>query len=263
LATKIRLKRIGRRNRPFYRLVVMDSRKRRDGAAIEELGWYNPIDVDHSYDIKDDRIIHWLAEGAIPTNAAHKLLRRSGIAHQWHLMKQGLDEAAVEKEMKKWTLNREEVLQARAEKRVEAKTAEKAKPEEVEESSDGSSEVGKADAAPKEDDPQKPAEVPQEDESDDALSPGDGSEPPETVETEQSIEEEEKGNEPEKEEAAANGNEDAEESGSGESEEDASGDDPGQKSRDDDDTRVETAEEGEDEEDSKDAVAENGDFEEE
>ena len=144
MATKIRLKRIGRRNRPFYRLVVMDSRKRRDGAAIEELGWYNPIDADHSYDIKDDRIIHWLAEGAIPTNAAHKLLRRSGIAHQWHLMQQGLDEAAVEKEMKKWALNREEVLQARTE-RVKAKTAEKAKPEEVEESSDGSLEVGKAD----------------------------------------------------------------------------------------------------------------------
>ena len=262
MATKIRLKRIGRRNRPFYRLVVMDSRKRRDGAAIEELGWYNPIDADHSYDIKDDRIIHWLAEGAIPTNAAHKLLRRSGIAHQWHLMKQGLDEAAVEKEMKKWALNREEVLQARTE-RVEAKTAEKAKPEEVEESSDGSSEVGKADAAPKEDDPQKPAEAPQEDESDDALSPGDGSEPPETVETEQSIEEEEKGNEPEKEEASANGNGDAEESGSEESEEDASGDDPSQESRDEVDTGLETTGKGEEEEDSKDAVAEDGDFEEE
>jgi len=262
LATKIRLKRIGRRNRPFYRLVVMDSRKRRDGAAIEELGWYNPIDADHSYDIKDDRIIHWLAEGAIPTNAAHKLLRRSGIAHQWHLMKQGLDEAAIEKEMKKWVLNREEVLQARTE-RVEAKTAEKAKPEEVEEGSDGSAEVGKEDTAPKEDDPQEPAEAPQEDKSDDALSPGDGSEAPETVETEQSIEEEEKGNELEKEEASANENEDADESGSEESEEDASGDDPGQESRDEDNTSVENAEEGEDDEDSKDVVAKDGDFEEE
>ena len=43
LATKIRLKRIGRKNRPFYRMVLMDSRKKRDGAAIEELGWYNAI----------------------------------------------------------------------------------------------------------------------------------------------------------------------------------------------------------------------------
>ncbi len=43
MATKIRLKRIGRRNRPFYRLIVIDSRKKRDGAAIEQVGWYNPI----------------------------------------------------------------------------------------------------------------------------------------------------------------------------------------------------------------------------
>ena len=70
MATKIRLKRIGRRNRPFYRMVVMDSRKRRDGAAIEQLGWYNPIDTDHSYDLDQDRILHWLGEGAEPTDAA-------------------------------------------------------------------------------------------------------------------------------------------------------------------------------------------------
>ena len=56
MATKIRLKRIGRRNRPFYRLVVMDSRNRRDGAAIEQVGWYNPIAKDDIYSIKEDRI---------------------------------------------------------------------------------------------------------------------------------------------------------------------------------------------------------------
>ena len=49
MATKIRLKRIGRRNRPFYRLVIMDARNRRDGAAIEEVGWYNPIAKDEMY----------------------------------------------------------------------------------------------------------------------------------------------------------------------------------------------------------------------
>ena len=77
MATKIRLKRNGRRNRPFYRMVAMDSRNRRDGAAIEELGWYNPIDSNHSYDLKDERILHWLCEGAQPTDAAKKLLRRA------------------------------------------------------------------------------------------------------------------------------------------------------------------------------------------
>jgi len=116
LATKIRLKRIGRRNRPFYRMVAMDSRNRRDGAAIEELGWYNPIDKNHSYDLENERILHWLGEGAEPTDAAKKLLRRAGLSHQWHLMQQGLEGSDLEKEMKKWELNREDVLKNRVEK---------------------------------------------------------------------------------------------------------------------------------------------------
>jgi len=131
LATKIRLKRIGRRNRPFYRMVAMDSRNRRDGAAIEELGWYNPIDADHSYDLKGERILHWLKEGAEPSEAAHKLLRRAGIAHRWHLIKQGLDEAQIDKEMKKWELNRNDVIKARSE-RKEKKAEEKVKATAVE-----------------------------------------------------------------------------------------------------------------------------------
>ena len=113
MATKIRLKRIGRRNRPFYRMVVMDSRSRRDGAAIEELGWYNPIDKENSFSLKDDRILHWLKDGAQTTDAAHKLLKRAGIAYKWHLVKQGFDDSQIEKEMKKWELNHEEVLKAR------------------------------------------------------------------------------------------------------------------------------------------------------
>ena len=131
MATKIRLKRIGRRNRPFYRMVAMDSRNRRDGAAIEELGWYNPIDADHSYDLKDERILHWLKDGAEPSEAAHKLLRRAGIAHRWHLIKEGLDEAQIDKEMKKWELNRNDVIKARSE-RKEKKAEEKVKAAAVE-----------------------------------------------------------------------------------------------------------------------------------
>ena len=124
MATKIRLKRIGRRNRPFYRLVIMDSRNRSDGAAIEEVGWYNPTARDEMYSLKEDRILHWLQEGAQPTDTAHYILRSAGLAHKWHLMKQGLDEAAVEKEMKKWALEREDVLERRRQ-RAEAKVVEK------------------------------------------------------------------------------------------------------------------------------------------
>ena len=139
MATKIRLKRIGRRNRPFYRLIVIDSRKQRDGAAIEEVGWYNPIDDGHSYDLKGDRILHWLGQGAVPTNAAHKLMRRAGIAHRWHLIQQGMDEAEIDKEMKKWELNREDVLKVRAVKKEKKEV--KGDKEKV--SVDTKSEVGK------------------------------------------------------------------------------------------------------------------------
>ena len=114
MATKIRLKRIGRRNRPFYRVVVMDSRNRRDGGAIEELGWFNPIDANKSYDLKEDRFMEWLKIGAQPSEAAHGLMKRSGLAHRWHLTQQGLDEKAIEKEMKKWAMNREETKKKRA-----------------------------------------------------------------------------------------------------------------------------------------------------
>ena len=112
-------------------MVAMDSRNRRDGAAIEELGWYNPIDSNHSYDLKDERILHWLVEGAQPTDAAKKLLRRAGLSHRWHLMQQGMDGSDLEKEMKKWELNREDVLKKRAEKQ-EQKAKVVAKKNEVE-----------------------------------------------------------------------------------------------------------------------------------
>ena len=116
MATKIRLKRIGRRNRPFYRVVVMDSRNKRDGAAIEELGWYNPIDANKAYSLDEDRIVHWLKTGAQPSDALHSLMKRSGLAHRWHLIQQGLDEKDIEKEMKKWAADREETLKRRSEK---------------------------------------------------------------------------------------------------------------------------------------------------
>ncbi|MBT7901241.1 MAG: 30S ribosomal protein S16, partial [Candidatus Marinimicrobia bacterium] len=123
MATKIRFKRIGRRNRPFYRMVAIDSRKRRDGAAIEELGWLNPIDKEKSYSLKEDRILYWLSEGATPSDAAHALLKRVGIAYKWHLISQGLDKATIEKEMMKWSMNREDVLKGR-EERAEKKATE-------------------------------------------------------------------------------------------------------------------------------------------
>ncbi|MEE8479063.1 MAG: 30S ribosomal protein S16 [Candidatus Neomarinimicrobiota bacterium] len=138
MATRIRLKRIGRKNKPFYRVVVMDSRKRRDGAAIEELGWYNPIakDKTNNFELKEERILHWLQLGALPSDIAHKLMKRAGIAMKWHLMKQGLDDKAIEKELQKLDLRREAQAKEKletSEKESKKKGKESKKSEEVKE----------------------------------------------------------------------------------------------------------------------------------
>ena len=105
MATKIRLKRIGRRNRPFYRMVLIDSRKKRDAAAIEQLGWYNPIGDEKDCELNSDRIIHWLNKGAQPSKAAKKLIKNKGISFERHLMKSGADEKEIQKQLKKRDLD--------------------------------------------------------------------------------------------------------------------------------------------------------------
>ncbi len=188
MATKIRLKRIGRRNRPFYRVVVMDSRNRRDGAAIEELGWFNPIEADKSYKLEEDRFLHWLKEGAQPSEAAHGLMKRSGLAHRWHLTQQGLDEKTIEKEMKKWALTREETLKNRAEKvtKKAEKAEEKIKAEAeaaaeaaVEEAAAATEEADAKEDAPAEVEDIKAEETPAEEKEEVAAEETDGEVPAE------------------------------------------------------------------------------------
>ncbi|MCA9291852.1 MAG: 30S ribosomal protein S16 [Phycisphaerales bacterium] len=73
----IRLKRMGRRHRPFYRLNAMDKRAPRDGRVIEELGWFDPMAKDdQQMKFKVDRIDYWLSVGAQPSDTVKSLLRR-------------------------------------------------------------------------------------------------------------------------------------------------------------------------------------------
>lgn len=76
----LRLKRMGRTHRPFYRLNAIDKRAPRDGRVIEELGWYDPIaPEDKQLRLKNDRIDYWLSVGAQPSETVRSLLRRAGI----------------------------------------------------------------------------------------------------------------------------------------------------------------------------------------
>ena len=71
----IRLRRMGNRNRPFYRVVVSDSRKTPTASAVEEVGWYNPISDPPEVRIDAERVEHWVSNGARPSRTVQKLLR--------------------------------------------------------------------------------------------------------------------------------------------------------------------------------------------
>jgi len=76
---KIRLTRLGSKKRPFYRVIVADSRVRRDGPFLEILGTYNPLPNPSEIKIDADRAKHWLGLGAQPTSTAKKLLKIAGV----------------------------------------------------------------------------------------------------------------------------------------------------------------------------------------
>jgi len=80
VAVRIRLKRLGRRNRPFWRLCATDRRTARDGRVIEELGHYDPhLDNENKVKVRRDRIVHWLKQGARPSKTVRELLGHLGL----------------------------------------------------------------------------------------------------------------------------------------------------------------------------------------
>jgi small subunit ribosomal protein S16 len=79
VAVKIRLKRLGAKKAPFYRVVVADSRAPRDGKFIEEIGYYNPITQPAEVKIDAEKAKKWLGTGAQPTDTVKALLKKSGI----------------------------------------------------------------------------------------------------------------------------------------------------------------------------------------
>ena len=97
MAVKLRLKRMGRKNHPFFRLNAIDSRSPRDGRVIEELGYYDPRNKDQTkqFVAKLDFCRHWLDVGAVPSQTVSSLLKKQGLEHrQLRLPKPGKPKAA-------------------------------------------------------------------------------------------------------------------------------------------------------------------------
>lgn len=85
---KIRLRRMGAKKRPFYRVVVADSRSPRDGRFIEEIGYYDPTKEPAVIKIDEEKAIRWINNGAQPTDTARSLLRKTGVLNRVHEQKQ-------------------------------------------------------------------------------------------------------------------------------------------------------------------------------
>jgi small subunit ribosomal protein S16 len=81
---KIRLQRTGRKNRPFYRIQVLDERTRRDGAAIEQLGWYDPVARDEAkqLNLNEERTKYWLSVGAQPSDTMRDILAKRNLVNR-------------------------------------------------------------------------------------------------------------------------------------------------------------------------------------
>ena len=89
MAVKIRLKRMGAKKSPFYRIVVADSRSPRDGKFIKLLGTYNPLTTPAEIKINEELALEWLRNGAIPTDTVRNLFSEVGIMEKFHNAKKG------------------------------------------------------------------------------------------------------------------------------------------------------------------------------
>jgi small subunit ribosomal protein S16 len=93
---------MGRKKRPYYRIVAVDSRAKRDGACIERLGYYHPMDTPATVLIEGDKALKWLRDGAIPSQTVLSLFKREGLWLRHRLEKRGLPQAQIDTMMGEW-----------------------------------------------------------------------------------------------------------------------------------------------------------------
>lgn len=117
MATRIRLQRFGKKNKPFYHVVIADSRSKRDGKFIEKIGTYNPNTNPAAIDIKLDRAVYWLGVGAQPSETADRLLSYVGAKLKHHLnggvAKGAHTQEEADKKFDAWMAEKEAKIQAK------------------------------------------------------------------------------------------------------------------------------------------------------
>jgi small subunit ribosomal protein S16 len=94
MAVRIRLRRLGAKKRPFYRVVVADQRSPRDGRFIEAIGKYHPLEDPSLIEIDEERALDWLSKGAQPSDAVKNLMRKAGIWEKFQATSPKADQAS-------------------------------------------------------------------------------------------------------------------------------------------------------------------------
>ena len=130
MAVKIRLQRMGRKKKPFYWIVAMDSKCRRDGRYLDKLGYYDPLTKPATVKIDKEKVFSWLEKGAVPSDTVFNLLQKEGIAMEWHLIRNNISEQVRNIEIQKWQLAHNKSAEI-AEEVKEAQAVEVPEPESV------------------------------------------------------------------------------------------------------------------------------------
>jgi small subunit ribosomal protein S16 len=127
MAVKMRLQRHGSKKRPFYFIVVADSRSPRDGKFIQKLGSYNPLTIPASIQVDRQKALEWLHKGAQPTDTVRRILSFKGVLYLKHLLRGvtlGLfDEAAAMEKFTKWSTEHDSEFAKRQETHKKARAA--------------------------------------------------------------------------------------------------------------------------------------------
>ncbi len=123
---KLRLRRIGKKKQPVYKIVAAHSESPRDGKFIEAVGTYDPRQNPTMIEFNEVRVFHWLKRGAQATDKVLNLMKTKGLWLKWQLTKKGKDEATITAEMEKWAVLHAEKLQRLAEKKSKKKKKQKA-----------------------------------------------------------------------------------------------------------------------------------------
>lgn len=130
MAVKLRLRRMGKKRQPIYKVVAADERSPRDGKFIEAIGLYNPITDPATIDIKEERALYWLGVGAQPTTTVKGLLSKQGILYKRELLRSGLKEEEVAVKLEEWQKHKEAKLASKVANKVANKVEVKVKKEE-------------------------------------------------------------------------------------------------------------------------------------